>query len=354
METAETAKGRSMNKRSAVLAIGGLVLGVGLARAADSIRTTTQRVPSPGTIQRVSPVVVELQVGRTTKEFPVNEIVSISYDREPSALTTARMAVLSGRYEDALASLTKVELDQNARREIRQDVEFYRALCMAELALGGKGEIAAAGKEMASFVKEHGNSYHWLKANELVGDLYLALGYYQQAQKHYTELSKAPWPDYQMRAGVLVGRAQLAQGQTADALKSFEGVLTAQGATGELADVQRLAATVGQARCLAANRQYDQAIKAAEQVIAKVDPEEVELNARAYNALGTALKGAGRTKEALMAFLHVDVLYFAVPEAHAEALANLAELWDKLRKPQRAERARQTLQQRYKNSPWAK
>jgi hypothetical protein len=66
------------------------------------------------------------------------------------------------------------------------------------------------------------------------------------------------------------------------------------------------------------------------------------------------LRKAGRTKEALLAFLHVDVLYFTTPEAHAEALANLAELWEEVQKPERAVKARQVLQERYGSSPWAK
>lgn len=344
-----------MNRRFAILAAGAC-LAAASASGADSIRTTTQRGPLPVTIQKMSPLEVEVSVGVTPRTISVNEIVYISYDREPAALSTARTALLAGRYEDALTSLARINADDQDRREIKQDVEFYRALCSAELALGGSGEIAAAGKQMAAFVTSHTGSYHWLRANELVGDMLVADGKFDRAEAYYSELAKAPWPDYKMRAGVAIGRAQLAQGTEAkrvEALKSFESVL-ASDATGELAQSQRLAATVGKARCLAAGKQYDEAIQIVNDVIAKADPEQVELNSRAYNTLGTALKNAGRLKEARMAFLHVDVLYFTVPETHAEALANLAELWEKENKPQRAARARQMLEERYKNSPWAK
>ena len=89
-------------------------------------------------------------------------------------------------------------------------------------------------------------------------------------------------------------------------------------------------------------------------ILAKSDPENVELHARAYNTLGTALRKAGRDREALLAFLHVDVLYFALPEAHAEALANLAQLWDAMHKTERAVRTRAILDEQYRGSPWAK
>lgn len=341
-----------MKKRCVILAAGVCLAACTVGRT-DTVRMTTQTVPLPGTILKMSPLEVELKAGVQVRKIPVNEILSISYDREPRALGTARLAVRTGRYEDALTSLKNVQLEEKSRLEIRQDVEFYRALCRAELALGGSGEIKAAGTEMAEFVRTHTGSYHWLKANEVLGDLYLAFGAYQQAETHYAELSKAPWPDYQMQAGVAVGRARLAQGKTAEALQSFENVV-ANKATGKLAQSQRLAARVGKARCLIADGKPDEAVKLIEAVIAETDREQVELNARAYNTLGTALRRLGRTKDAVLAFLHVDLLYFRVPETHAEALANLAELWQKIQEKQRADRARRTLKERYGNSRWAK
>ena len=39
-----------------------------------------------------------------------------------------------------------------------------------------------------------------------------------------------------------------------------------------------------------------------------------------------------------MAFLHVDILYATQPDAHAEALANLVELWEQVHRTERANR----------------
>ena len=91
-----------------------------------------------------------------------------------------------------------------------------------------------------------------------------------------------------------------------------------------------------------------------EQVIKDADPEQKELHARAYNALGSCYQRAGQAKDALLAYLHVDVLYSSVPDAHAEALANLATLWRSIGQESRAREARQVLEQRYANSKWAK
>ena len=105
---------------------------------------------------------------------------------------------------------------------------------------------------------------------------------------------------------------------------------------------------------MAALKKPDEAIAIVEEIIQKGDPEDAPLMARAYNVLGNAQRQAGRVKEALLAFLHVDILYSSVPDAHAEALSNLAELWQQVHKTDRANRARQTLEELYKDSPWAK
>ena len=98
----------------------------------------------------------------------------------------------------------------------------------------------------------------------------------------------------------------------------------------------------------------DGAIKLVEQVIADAAPEEAELHARAYNALGACYqKKPDAAKDALLAYLHVDVLYNTLPEEHAEALFHLANLWDKVGNAEEARRARANLTERYPGSVWA-
>ena len=77
------------------------------------------------------------------------------------------------------------------------------------------------------------------------------------------------------------------------------------------------------------------------------------LFAHIYNALGAAYEKAGKFKEASRAYLHTDLLFASVLEAHAESLYHLAILWPKLEQTDRAARARDTLKARYRNSYWA-
>ena len=136
-------------------------------------------------------------------------------------------------------------------------------------------------------------------------------------------------------------------------MTAFDKVLATE-AEGKSAQTQRMAATLGKAGALVALKKPDEAIKTVEEFLDKADPENSPLMATAYNILGTAQRQAGRTKEALLAFLHVDVLYASVPDAHAEALANLADLWEQVHKTERANRARKTLLEQYPDSPWVK
>ncbi len=333
-----------------------LTAAIGLATAAsclaiDSVKTTSTTVS--GRIIGISRTAVELDRNGVKKSVPVNEIVTVFFDDEPSLLKTARTRVRGSQYEDAQEALRKIPAEDVAREEIAQTIAFYKAYCAAQLALSGTGTIKDAGTMMAAFARKYPQSYHYFQACEVLGDLLVANGLFQKAEVYYSRVGKAPWPDYQMRANVSLGRARLAQGKTAEALQAFESVLAA-GEEGELAQLQRQAATLGKARCIAAKGKTDEAIKMVETILGKADPEQIELHAEAYNTLGTALRKANRTNEALLAFLHVDLLYFSKPEAHAEALANLAALWDEVHKTQRAVRARRILEERYRNSRWSK
>jgi tetratricopeptide (TPR) repeat protein len=342
-----------MNRRCLMLSlVAALILG-GTAQAFDTIKTTGRKLS--GHVRGMDSTKIDFEqgaAGGVVQEVPVNEVRTIYYEAEPGDLTAAKNHVLAGRCADALVALERIK-EGRGRREIHEDVEFYKALCTAKLALGGSRKITDAGRMMRDFADANPKSYHYFEASETVGDLLVALSQYGQAAEYYARLDAAPWPDYKMRAGVAAGRALLSQGKPQEAAAAFERVLATE-AEGESAQSQRTAANLGKASALTAMKKPDEAIKIVEDILVKGDAEDAPLMARAYNVLGTAQRRAGRVKEALLAFLHVDILYASVPDAHAEALANLAELWEQVHKTDRAGRARQTLEEQYKDSPWAK
>jgi tetratricopeptide (TPR) repeat protein len=341
-----------VNKKYFFLAAGVWLAVVSAGAALDSIKTKSGVVS--GKIVSSSPLKVEIAQGANPehKEIPVNQIDVIYYSEEPSSLKNAKNNILGGHYEEALNVLSHLKTDLISRKELHEDIDFYTALSSAHLAIGGEGKIADAGRLMIAFTKNYPDSYHYFQACEIVGDLLVANRSFDQAEEYYAKVAKAPWPDYQMRAGVAIGRALLANGKNSQALAAFEKVL-ANPAEDSLAKAQILAANLGKAAVLVAMKKNDEAVALINSILTKADPEDAGNMARAYNILGNALRQQGKMKEAVLAFLHVDLLYPSPPDAHAEALYNLAKLWDDLHKTERAAHARQVLDQQYKNSPWA-
>lgn len=307
-----------------------------------------------GEIAEMTPLQVTLKKDATgDREIPVNEIKTIQFSGEPNELSQARVNAANGAYEIALELLEKIDVGKLDRDFVKQDIEFYKGWCAARLALAGKGEIGDAGRQLNNFVRTYSNNFHYLAARETMGDLLMAGSGYENAEKQYAELAKAPWADYKMRAAVAVGRSLQAQNKHAEAITQFDAALATTGDAAE-AQNERLAATLGKAISLAETGGADEAVGIIEKVIHDADPQQKELHARAYNALGTCYEKAGKNKEALLAFLHVDVLYNTVPEAHAEALSHLATLWKAIGQDERARESRQTLTERYAGSRWAK
>ncbi len=322
------------------------------ALAVDRVRLV-QGSQQSGTISATTATQVTLEIGATRREIPVNEIDTVQFDAEPTQLTQARAAVKTGRYQDAAANLAKIAPAQMTRAELAKDVEFYKALVAARLALAGTGSIADAGKRMLTFEKANPTSFHYLEACETLGDLLVALGNYPIAETYYGKLASAPWPEYKMRAAVRTGRALVAQKKYADAIARFDPVINAQ-TTGDAARAEKTAAALGKAEALSGAGETEQAVKLVDEVIAKTDADNDDLFARAYNIQGNCYRAAGKVKPAIVAFLHVDLLYPQFPEQHAEALANLAQLFTQANKPQRAAQARGTLMEKYPSSTWAK
>jgi tetratricopeptide (TPR) repeat protein len=342
-----------MRVRSFFIAAALALLAAAPAWAIDQIKTHKALVT--GAITEVGKYKVKIKrTGDREEEIPVNDIEYIRYEGEPAQLNLVRSAVNGGRYKDALEGLDKLK-DENLKADIKQEIEFFRAISSSRLALAGEEKLSDAGTLMNNFVKNSPTSWHYLEACEVLGDLLVAINNYPLAQQRYGELELAPWPDMKMRGGVLKGRALQAEGKFPEAARTFDNVLTlAEGQSGELVEAQKQAAQIGKAVCLAETDKPAEATKLLEEVIAKADPEQAELHALAYNALGNCYRKAGNNKAALLAYLHVDVLYTTYANAHAEALANLAQLWKEVGNADRALESEQVLTERYPTSKWAK
>jgi tetratricopeptide (TPR) repeat protein len=328
----------------------GVLTPVAVVAQGVTDRVRLERGSKTGEITAMTPTELTLQQsGGRTERVAVNEIRSVVFDGEPAELTQARLHAKNGGYATALERIEQIDRQKIKREQIRDDVDFYLAFCAGKQALGGQGEITDAGRKLNDFVRSHPQNFHYLEAVELMGDLLMASEKFPAAERQYAELAKAPWPEYKTRADVLLARSLQAQGKHEEAIAKYDAVLAIAAD-----DDSKRTATLGKAVSLAETDRLDEAVRMIEEVVQAADPEQKELQARAYNALGDCYQRAGRTKDALLAYLHVDVLYSTVPEAHAEALAHLAPLWEAVGQDARAREARQTLQDRYSGSRWAR
>ena len=329
-----------------------LLLLVALATPAwalDSVKRLSGTNVS-GTIKTITKNEVEIEkTAGGAEKIPVTDVEAVFFDGEPTSLRQVRTSATNGDFGNALTAIQRIEATPVARADVKGEIEFWKGWCNGRLALAGSGDVKKAGGDLVKFTTAYPNNFHFYAATELIGDLLVKDQNYTAAATFYSQLAAAPFPEYKMRAGNGVGRAAIAQKDFPKAQSEFDSVLalTAQ-AKGDVANSQRFAATLGKAICLSETGKVDESIKQIEEVIAGVSPENTELMSQAYVTLGKCyLKKPEAKKQALLAFLHVDMLYSGQPAAHAEALRELDKLWRDLGKPERALQAIEILKSRY-------
>jgi tetratricopeptide (TPR) repeat protein len=353
-----TAQRFMMGIRFRTLAIVGLLLNPAalFAQREDQV-FVAKNAPTRGNIAAEIGMTrdkVSVDTPAISRQIDVNEITRITFRDEPSELNLGRMQAIQKNYNQALTELKKVDPQKIDRAYIRQDLEFYRALCLCKLALSDGGDKKAATDAMRAFVSKAPQSYHFYEAAEVLGDVAMAAGNYADAAKYYgpTGLGAAPWGDYQMRANNACGRALIGEKQFDQALDKFKAVIGSDLSTPEAVRQKNLA-QAGRAVGLAETGKVDEAIALVQDTIDKCDSQDSLLFARLYNALGRCYLKQDKPKDAVLAFLHTDMLFHADADAHAEALYYLSKHWTDINKADRAMAAKNTLRERYSGSVWA-
>jgi len=323
----------------------------GLAQAVDTVYLSTG-APKSGTVKAMSEKHVVLNQNGIDIPFEVNIITRVSFADDPQELRRGRDAAVAGRYEEALTSLKAVDKNSIERTTVKQDVDFYRAMCQAKLALQGTGDKAAAMTALGQFISTAKSNYHFYAASELYGDVAVSDGKFNLARSAYAAVAKAPWGDYKMRATILSAKVLLADNKYAEALANNQKDANATLNTPE-PNRQKLFGRVGAALCQAHTGKPAEGIKTINDIIAKNDQQDMELFGKAYNSLGACYMTQKKEKEAALAYLHTDILFYSDAEVHAEALYHLYQLWEKMQKADRSVRARKLLLQRYPGTRWA-
>ncbi|NOX55211.1 MAG: tetratricopeptide repeat protein [Planctomycetes bacterium] len=331
------------------------VLAASPATALDIVSRKSSEKNVQGTITQITRdgITVTPRLGKPIT-IPANDIQSVRWDGEPAKLNLARGDEKSGRVEKALQTYQEI-LKQigPGKTNLKRDVEFLIARATARLARTDSSKRDLAIQALEAFLKKASDSFRYYEAVQLLGELYLAKKDFRQAKSAFEQLGRAPWRDFQMAAQSALAQILLAQGKVSEALKTFDAVLQAQAKT-PLEKQRRWEAMLGKANCLVQQKQYEPALKLLQDVVREAPAENSRILAEAYVRQGDCLQAMGKPKEAVLAYLHVPVLFPQESQRHAEALYHLSRLWNAVERPERAADARAELESKYPDSPWTK
>jgi tetratricopeptide (TPR) repeat protein len=322
--------------------------------AADIIELRGEAIKLNGTVSDVTKDKVTMKTTKDeTKEIPVSQIVDITWTGEPSALKTGRNHEIGGRLTQAAEAYVKAATDYKGDGPlVKNDIEYFATRVEVKQALNDPAKLDAALKRVSDFAAKNGNSRHFYEASNYILDLNLVKKDAAGAKTAAEALARAPGNEQKMVAKIGLGRVAILENQVADAQKSFEEV-AAMPATGAQEEGRKQEAKLWVAQCLFLEKKYEEAIKLLDDVIAKAAPENSHVQAAAYVRQGDCYEALGKSKEALLAYLHVDVLFPTEKAVHPEALYHLSKLWTAVQQPDRASEAVDKLNAEYPNSPWA-
>ncbi len=298
--------------------------------------------------------IVMAGLGNKKENVPANDVLRVEWDGEPAILKPARSAEAGGQLQKALADYQKAlaEVD-SGQTNLKTDLEFLIARVTAKLAKADPAKIDEAIEKLEAYTKVHSNTFRYYDAVMLLGETYMAKGDFVNADPAFKQLEQAPWEDYKMAAKIAEGRLLLKKDNFAQAQSLFQTVAS-QPAKTDAEKSRQYEARLGIATCFQRQNQFDKAAAQLDQVIKEAPPTDAKTMAEAYLRKGDNLLAAGQKKDALLAYLHVDVLFSGEKDLHAEALYHLASLWNEDAHPERAADARVKLTTDYPNSEWAK
>lgn len=339
-----------------IVLLSGMVLVVGSAPAAETV-TRKHDKPVLGDVTGVSKTEVTVKVKgakEDTVKVPANDVQGISWTGEPPEANLARSDEAGGRFQRAIDGYQKaLQSIKSANAQAKVDLEYSQTRAMAKLALTESSRLDEAIKKLEEFRTNQPDHYRYFEAVGLLGQLHLVKKDFDKARAMFDALAKAPWKESQMAAKIATARLLQAEAKPDEAAAAFDAVIE-QPADGRVEETQRKEATLGKAQVLIAQKKFDEARKLLEALVALKDVDDREL-AEAYLRLGDCFREQGQDKDALLAYLRVDVLFPQEKLLDAEALFHLTDLWKKAGYKDRSAEAREKLESDdLKNTPWAR
>jgi tetratricopeptide (TPR) repeat protein len=332
-------------KRLTLIAVVILTLSAlaGSARAVDIVNRKSGKA-AQGDITAIAQqsVSVKSGIGKMI-EVPANDIISVRWGAEPAELNLARSAEDSGNLARALEQLKISSGNAGTNAAVKTEIEFLTARVNARVALEqDASKLTGVSTQLEGFVKAHSDNFRYFDALQLLGAVQLAAEDYAGAETSFGKLARAPWSDYKMAAQNSTAKLAYQKGDLAAALTAYGQVLSQSGSSpGEVS--RRNEALIGKASVQLKQGNADLALQTVTEAITKTNAEDSAVQAEAWNLKGECLKTQGKVKEAILAYLHVPVLFEKETVHLAKALSNLTELWPRADQPERGLAAQQEL-----------
>lgn len=329
----------------------------GLVMAEDEVQRRTASVPVRGTIsgENANEVTVIRKDNGKTETVPVREIAKVKYEGGKASADFIQAESLEKglEYQKAIDAYSRIAQESAGKEFLVRAANFGKVSTLVRQAERDSGKVDEAISAIEDFRKQNPNSRFHYTLHEMLGQIELNRGNAQAAGAAFAELAKAPWPDLKLKAANYEARILVAAGQFDAAIARFDEVAKSAGDSSDEKS-RRFEALLGKTECLVKQKKHQEAEKIVREVIDSASGDESGVQAAAFNFRGDVQRETGKPKDAIFSYLYVDFFYSNERVEHAKSLYYIAQLWDQLGRPDRAEDARSRLKKDYPNSPWVK
>lgn len=283
-----------------------------------------------------------------------NDIAAIEWDGGGAELKLGYSDENGGKYESATQRFLKAKSDAKSPSDfLKGEFEYMLARVAAKQALADPDKREQAIQKLLAAQKAYPDHVRFYESILLLSQIQLAAKDLVGVRKTLESLSQAPWNDLKLAARIAEARVLVADGKVDEAIAAFDSVANSAGDSPSDAS-RKYEAMLGHARGLIMQSRFEDALKILDTVTEKGPAEDSTVQAEAYVLQGQALQGLGRTKEAALSYLHVDILFPKESAFHAESLYQMSNLWKLVQHPDRSADAAGKLVQIYPNSEWRK
>eukprot|EP00913_Durusdinium_trenchii_P028504 g26732.t1 len=317
-----------------------------IARAADIITVRNAEKRLSGEIDKITKTTISIKTGLRKDKLEtvkVNDVVHIKWDREPARVEGLRNAEADNRLQQALDGYKEILADPKVTNEnLKTDLKYFIARTTAKIAQGDPTKAADAITKLEAFRKSNSSSYHYYESLMYLGHVFKAKKDFDQAIASYRLVGQAPWEDYQLAARNAEAAVMLEKKQPAAALTIYTDVLSKAGSSTVMKPIAT-DALLGKAACLQQTGKNKEAIAELNNIINNAAKTDNHMLAGAYVLQGDCYLALNQKKDALLSYLHVDVLFESQREYHPRALYHLSRLWKEVDKADRARAAKEKL-----------